>query len=145
MPSIHLRPAREEDAPAVAGLATQLGYPSRPEEAAARLRSLAGRSEDTVLVAEEAGAVIGWIHVRGVWQVDSDPHAEIAGLVVDEARRSRGTGAALVEAAAAWATAHGFTALRVRSNTVRLRTHAFYERLGFTRVKTQVVLALQLS
>jgi GNAT superfamily N-acetyltransferase len=59
--------------------------------------------------------------------------------VVDETRRSRGTGAALVEAAVEWAGRHGFRNLRVRSNVVRERTHAFYERLGFTRLKQQVV------
>jgi GNAT superfamily N-acetyltransferase len=140
------RPARETDAAAVADLSTQLGYPTRPEEALARLRALAGRSEDAVLVAEEEGTgrVIGWIHVCGVRRVESAPCAEIAGLVVDEAQRGKGTGAALVEAAAAWAREHGYATLRVRSNTVRVRTHAFYERLGFSRTKTQVVLAREL-
>ena len=141
-----LRPACEDDAAAVADLSTQLGYPTRPEEALARLRDLAGRSDDAVLVAEEEGTgrVIGWIHVCGVRRVESPPCAEIAGLVVDAAQRGQGTGAALVEAAAAWAGAHGYSTLRVRSNTVRERTHAFYERQGFARTKTQVVLAREL-
>ena len=135
-----LRPVREDDAAAVADLSTQLGYPTRSGQAAARLRDLAGRPEDAVVVAEEDGAVIGWIHVCGVWRLESGPSAEIAGLVVDEARRGRGTGAALVEAGAVWAREHGYATLRVRSNTVRTRTHAFYERMGFSRTKTQVVL-----
>ncbi|HEY4595273.1 MAG TPA: GNAT family N-acetyltransferase, partial [Thermoanaerobaculia bacterium] len=63
------------------------------------------------------------------------------GLVVDESRRGGGIGAALVEAAAEWAAGHGFRTLRVRSNAVRERTHAFYERLGFARTKSQIVFA----
>jgi GNAT superfamily N-acetyltransferase len=140
------RPALETDAAAIAGLSTQLGYPIRPEEALARLRVLAGRSEDAVFVAEEdgTGRVIGWIHVCVSHRLESAPLAEIGGLVVDESQRGKGTGRALVEAAAAWAGARGYATLRVRSNTVRVRTHAFYERLGFSRTKTQVVLAREL-
>jgi ribosomal protein S18 acetylase RimI-like enzyme len=139
-----LRRAREEDATAVADLAGQLGYPTRPEEAAARLRDLAGRSDEAVFVAEEEGTVTGWIQVSGARRVESEPFAEVTGLVVDAGRRSRGTGEALVDAAAAWAAERAYATLRVRSNTVRVRTHAFYERLGFSRTKTQVVLARRL-
>ena len=137
-----LRSARPEDAPAIAALATQLGYPSRPEEAAARLRNVLARPEAAVLVAEdEDGAVIGYGHVFGAHRVDADPFAEIGALVVDESRRSRGTGAALVAALEAWAAERGYRELRVRSNVVRDRAHAFYERLGFGRVKRQQVFA----
>jgi GNAT superfamily N-acetyltransferase len=135
-----LRAARLEDAPTLAVLATQLGYPTRSDEAEARLRDVLALPGGAVLVAEdEDGAVIGWIHVFGAHRIEAAPFAEIAALVVDETRRGRGTGAALVEAAAEWAVGHGFRNLRVRSNVVRERTHAFYERLGFARSKAQVV------
>ena len=135
-----LRAARLEDAPTLAVLATQLGYPTRSDEAEARLREVLALPGGAVLVAEdEDGAVIGWIHVFGAHRIEAAPFAEIAALVVDETRRGRGTGAALVEAAAEWAERHGFRNLRVRSNVVRERTHAFYERLGFARSKAQVV------
>ena len=137
---MRIRPASPADAPPVAILATQLGYPTRAEEAEVRLRDVLDRPGGAVLVAEdEDGSVIGWIHVFGAYRVEVEPFAEIAALVVDETRRSRGTGAALVEAAVAWAGRHGFRNLRVRSNVVRERTHAFYERLGFARFKQQVV------
>ncbi|MEO6195944.1 MAG: GNAT family N-acetyltransferase, partial [Thermoanaerobaculia bacterium] len=127
------------DSAAVADLATQLGYPTTPEEAEARLRDLEERPESSVLVAEAGGVVIGWIQVAGAYRVDSEPYAEIAALVVDAAHRGGGIGAELVAAADGWAVRHGFRTLRVRSNVVRERTHAFYERLGFTRMKSQVV------
>jgi GNAT superfamily N-acetyltransferase len=136
-----LRSARFEDSRKLAELTTQLGYPTSPEQAEARLRDLASRPENAVLVAEADGEVIGWIHVAALRSLEMEPCAIIQGLVVDELRRGGGIGAALVEAAAEWAAGHGFRTLRVRSNAVRERTHAFYERLGFTRTKSQVVFA----
>jgi N-acetylglutamate synthase-like GNAT family acetyltransferase len=138
---MNIRPAHPEDAPAIAGLATQLGYPTRPEEAERRLGDVISRPENAVLVAEAEGLVIGWIHVAGTHTVETEPFAEIRALVVDEARRGGGLGAELVAAANEWAAGHGFRTLRVRSNVVRERTHRFYERLGFARIKSQVVFA----
>ncbi|MFP5284848.1 MAG: N-acetyltransferase family protein [Thermoanaerobaculia bacterium] len=141
-----LRPARDSDAPALAVLTTQLGYPTGPEEAAARLRALQGSPGDAVLVAvPEEGEVIGWIHVTAVRGLELPPYALIVGLVVDEDHRGRGIGEELVEAAAEWARRNGCDTLRVRSNTVRVRAHAFYERLGFTRQKTQVSLVRRIG
>ena len=140
-----IRPVTPKDAAAVADLATQLGYPTSPEQAEARLRDLETKPESAVLAAEADGVVIGWIQVVGAHRVDSEPYAEIAALVVDAARRGGGIGAELVAAADDWAVRHGFRTLRVRSNVVRERTHAFYERLGFTRTKSQVVFARPIS
>ena len=141
-----LRPARPSDAAAVAALATQLGYPSRPEEAERRLQALAERSAQVVLVAEtDDGAVVAWCHVGGKLSVETEPFAEILGLVVDESRRGQGIGETLVEAAAGWAARNGYKTIRVRSNVVRERTHRFYERLGFARVKTQVAFSRALA
>jgi GNAT superfamily N-acetyltransferase len=134
-----IRPATPADVPKLADLTTQLGYPSSPEEVEARLRDLASRPEDAVLVAEVDGAAVGWIHVSALYSLEMDPCAQIQGLVVDDSRRGGGIGAALVEAAAEWAAGHGFRTLRVRSNVIRERTHAFYERLGFARTKSQIV------
>jgi N-acetylglutamate synthase-like GNAT family acetyltransferase len=138
---MNIRPARPDDAAAIADLATQLGYPTDPEEAERRLRDVTSRPENAVLVAEIDGAVIGWIHAAGTHTVETEPFAEIRALVVDKARRGGGLGAALVEAANEWAAGHGFRTLRVRSNVVRERTHRFYERLGFARIKSQVAFA----
>jgi GNAT superfamily N-acetyltransferase len=136
-----IRPVEPADAPALAGLATQLGYPSTPEQIAARLADVTPRPENAILVAVTDDQVIGWIHVAGNHGIETDPFALILALVVDEQHRGGGTGAALVEAASAWAGRSGFRTLRVRSNVVRERTHHFYERLGFARIKTQVAFA----
>jgi GNAT superfamily N-acetyltransferase len=141
-----IRPALPSDAAVIADLATQLGYPSRPEEAEARLRDVLSQPSSAVLVAEdEDGMVIGYGHVFGAHRVDADPFAEIGALVVDQNRRSRGTGAVLVSAMEKWAVGQGYRSLRVRSNVIRDRAHAFYERLGFGRIKVQQVFARSIS
>jgi len=137
-----IRAASPEDAAVIAGLATQLGYPNTPEQIATRLRDVLDQPGSEVLVAlDDDGTVIGYGHVFGAHRVDSNPFAEIGALVVDETRRSRGTGAALVAAMEAWAIEQGYRELRVRSNVVRERAHKFYDRMGFGRVKRQQIFA----
>lgn len=136
-----IREAAASDAAALAALSTQLGYPAKPEEAAERLSALGAGA---LLVAEEDGAVLGWIHVCGIRFFQSPPFAEIGGLVVDEAARGKGVGRLLVQAAVRWAAEQGYGKLRVRSNVVREDAHRFYEREGFRRVKTQAVFDLKL-
>jgi ribosomal protein S18 acetylase RimI-like enzyme len=134
-----IRRCSVSDAGAVAGLATELGYPTDAAQAAARLAWLLGRAEDAVFAAEEGGAVVGWLHAREVRLLESEPFAEIAGLVVAAGRRGRGHGRALVQAALGWAAERGLATLRVRSNVARQETHRWYQAGGFEIKKTQVV------
>jgi len=141
-----LRSAHVSDAAAIARLSGQLGYSSSPEEIELRLRDVLDRPGGVaVFVAEDEGEVAGWLHVLGNHTIETAPFALILGLVVDETRRSRGIGASLVAAAAEWAVGEGYSLLRVRSNVVRERAHAFYERLGFERAKSQVVFVKRLD
>ncbi len=142
-----LRPAAPEDVPVLAELAAQLGYPSTPEQIAARLAALWDLPGHTVLVAVDpaAGTVIGWIHVGSTRWLESEPYAEIGGLVVDSGWRGRRVGERLARAGIEWAATLRFREVRVRSNVVRTDAHRFYERLGFTRVKSQAVFTLATS
>ena len=133
------------DAPTVADLATQLGYPSTASQIERRLDALEGTPDASVLVAEGPdGAVLGWIHVFATRHLESDPGAEIGGLVVDEAARSRGVGSALVTAAEAWAKGRGFEMVSVRSNVIRLEAHEFYKSRGYEVQKSQFKLRKKL-
>ena len=132
-----IRPATQADAGAIAMLSGELGYPGSPEQIGGRLRRLLASERDVVLVAEETGAVIGWIHGADQQLLESEERCEILGLVVALGARGRGVGRALVGAAEAWAAARGLSTIAVRSNVAREGSHPFYERLGYARVKTQ--------
>jgi GNAT superfamily N-acetyltransferase len=86
------------------------------------------------------GTVVGWIDLSVEYHLQSEPAALIGGLVVAEAARDQGIGRQLCEAAEAWARQRGLARIRVRSNAVRERAHAFYLREGYRRVKTSAVL-----
>jgi GNAT superfamily N-acetyltransferase len=140
-----IREMRAADLPAVAVLCDQLGYPTSPENLAGRFANLSGRRGEQMLVALQDARVCGWIHVRRVDSLESDAHAEIWGLVVDDRHRSQGVGRALLETAERWAADHGLSNVRVRSNVKRERAHAFYERAGYTVVKRQAVFDKRLT
>lgn len=140
-----LRPACEGDAGRIAALSGQLGYPTTEEAVLERLRAIVQRPDHAVFVAEMAGLVVGWVHVHAVATLESPAHAEIGGLVVDEAHRGRGIGRALMERAEEWARDVGLRAVRLRSNVIRAEAHAFYEHIGYALMKTQKVFAKALT
>jgi GNAT superfamily N-acetyltransferase len=134
---MRIRPMTPADAPLVADLTTQLGYPTTTEETAERLSSIAARpDEHAALVADDDGRALGWVHVELSTSLESGLKANIGGLVVDDEHRSFGLGAELLAAAEAWAREHGARRMVVRSRVTRERAHRFYEREGYTLVKT---------
>jgi GNAT superfamily N-acetyltransferase len=142
---VHLRDAEPRDAPVIADLCRQLGYPVPSAAVADHLRELSGRSaEHRLLVAMVGGAVVGWLEVSARQTLDAGRFAEISGLVVDERRRGAGVGKRLIDAARSWAGERGVPRLRVRTNVVRERTARFYEREGFRLAKQQRVYDLML-
>ncbi len=145
--SVHLdtgsavvRTATFADAPRIAELSGQLGYPATSEEVVQRLRKLEGDARHVIYVAESpSGEVIGWIHVQDCHLLESDTRAEVTGLVVGEGFRSRGAGRVLMQHAEQWARARGCGVVLLWCNVVRTRAHAFYEKLGYAVIKTQKV------
>lgn len=134
----NIRAAIDADAPSIARLMTQLGYPQ--DEATARERMAQSKAHGAeVFVAESDGAVVGCIQVGGVASLENDPFAWILALVVDENTRGQRVGAKLVDAAVEWAAQHGYAKVRVRTNVLRKDAHRFYEREGFTLLKEQRV------
>jgi len=134
-----IRAIRPEDAEAAARLSSELGYPVDAPAVLARMRQIAGDRNRAVLVACVEGEVVGWIDLSVEYHLQSEPAALIGGLVVSETVRGRGIGRQLCVAAEDWARGLGIARLRVRSNAVRERAHAFYLRDGYTRVKTSAV------
>jgi len=141
-PQTTVREAGTEDAEkvatAVADLLVELGArpPERPDLEADVRALLADPEGGSVLVAEADGDVVGilcasWqraMHVPGVY-------ATIQDLWVDEAWRSRGVGAELVEAIASQARGRGVSRLEVglprETFAAIASTESFYRRNGF--------------
>jgi len=141
MSSITIRGATRNDAPKLAEMATQLGYPTSERQARTRLEALLESQRDAVLAACLAdGSMLGWIHVFLALRIESQMFAELGGLVVREEHRGLGIGTLLACAAESWAAERGAVKLRVRCRSNRVDALAFYERRGFVKTKDQSVL-----
>jgi ribosomal protein S18 acetylase RimI-like enzyme len=103
-----------------------------------RLEAIQRRPSDVVLVAElEPAGIVGWIHAAEQAVLEYGVRAEILGLVVDPQYRQHGVGRSLVAAVERWAAGRGLVQISVRSAVTRDASHAFYQRLGYQRIKTQ--------
>jgi GNAT superfamily N-acetyltransferase len=138
--AIKIRSAEERDIADLARLAGELGYPSTQEEVRKRFANISAAGHQATFVAVNNGdAVVGWIHLSEARSIETEPRAEITGLVVDANFRGGGAGRLLVERGEDWAQRRGLTIIGVRSNIIREHTHVFYERLGYAVTKTQKV------
>lgn len=137
-PQTNVREAFDSDAPRIAALALQLGY----EVPLAHVeRTLARRGPDFeafVAVVPRVG-VVGWVTVSISETMTTTRHAEVEGLVVDAEYRGGGIGRLLIERVERFARENGCPILRLRSNVLRERAHAFYERAGYESPKSQRV------
>ena len=142
---ITIRSARLSDAETIAALTTQLGYAAELATVASRLSRLLARSDQQLLVADDGGRAIGWIHMVITEYVEADAFVVIGGLVVDREYRKQGIGRRLLIRAEEWAVQHGCSLVRLSSNVKRIEAHAFYERVGYTNLKTQFAFAKSLG
>jgi len=132
-----IREAQPHDYAHIGELSRQLGYPSTTDEIAARLEGMEHSSDHAVFVAALDSEVAGWLGVYVCRMVEADPRAEISGLVVDERYRSQRIGWHLLQHAERWAREKRCSMIGLRSNVIRDRAHAFYERHGYKHIKTQ--------
>ena len=139
MNEVVVRKAKPADATRVAELSGILGYPVEHETMQRRLERSGEHDEHVVFVAEISGDVVGWIHGAEHEFLVAGRVGEICGLVVAEGQRASGVGRRLVEAVEQWARGRGLEQVSVRSNVARPESHPFYEKVGYTRLKTQHV------
>jgi GNAT superfamily N-acetyltransferase len=134
---VSLREARPEDAPALAGLLAELGYPNSVEPLRARLRAFGADPRSFVVVAADGDRLVGFasasvlplLHEDGSW-------CRLSALVVGEGSRRAGLGRELVAEVEERARAAGCRYLEVTSGErpEREAAHAFYEVLGLEQV-----------
>lgn len=137
--AVDIRPITRADADAAAGLSAELGYAIETAGMLARIEQLVGSADHGVFVACRNQVVLGWIHVAAVHHLQSEPRAEIGGLIVTADARGVGVGAWLVARAELWAKDRGFASVVVRSQIAREAAHRFYLREGYARTKTSAV------
>ena len=139
MLNLNIRRAQIDDLSELNNLCIELGYNSVVGEVKNRLEKIQNSQSDIILVAVEKGMVVGWIHVFRALRLESEPFAEIGGLVVSSKQRGKGVGKALVNEAEKWVKENGLINIRVRSRTSRKKTRQFYEREGYIAIKEQNV------
>ena len=116
----------------MARLLGQLDHPTSEEAAARRIARLEHSDSDRLVLAEAGGEVVGLVVLHESLALERDkPAAKLSAIVVDEARRGRGIGKALVEAMEAEARERGCFVLFLTTAERRADAHAFYGRLGF--------------
>jgi GNAT superfamily N-acetyltransferase len=105
-----------------------------PEPAQRRLSEAIASPRSAILVAEEAGALVGFCTIYlDLDSVRFGQRCWVEDFAVDPRRRSRGVGASLLAAAKDWARTAGATHLELDSGLGREAAHRFYEREGGTR------------
>lgn len=132
-----IRRVEESDAVALTSLFGQLGYPCHPETMRECISRIAQERSHWARVCVRGGTVVGCCHVFSSLILEAGLVSQVGGLVVDDRSRRAGIGRTLMASAERWAAEQGCVSMYVRSNIIREDAHAFYERIGYRRAKTQ--------
>jgi GNAT superfamily N-acetyltransferase len=135
-----IRRARSSDLPALIALLQQLSLDQPREDPAAIDRYEAALAEvqadgrQSLLVAGDGGVVVGTAALIIVPNLShaGRPYAVVEDVVVDDSRRGRGAGEALMRRVIELAREAGCYKLVLTSDRRRTDAHRFYQRLGFT-------------
>ena len=139
MSKVVTRSAEEHDLPAVAALfdAYRQFYEMPPDLPLARryLGERFERGESAILVAEDAGGeLIGFTQLYPAFcSVLADRTYVLYDLFVTPAARGTGAGRALMEAAEAYARAHGAARLQLQTAVTNVVGQSLYESCGWKR------------
>jgi GNAT superfamily N-acetyltransferase len=137
-----VRAAVEAELPAVLDLLDQIDdsmYAARRDAGEdVRLsvfRQIAADPHQHLLVAEAKGLIVGTVHLVVIPHLSRSckPSGLLEGMVVHEAYRRKGVGAALLREVQRLARGAGCYKLALSSNLARRGAHRFYSRLGWKR------------
>jgi GNAT superfamily N-acetyltransferase len=133
---ITLLPASVTDAERIAALFTEEGYPAAASTIGARIERFTA-SNGQVLVAEDAGEILGFVavHVMPRFEHD-DTIGRVLALVVDAGARGRGVGHDLMAAADEIARQAGAAFIEVTAAHHRPEARHLYESLGYDATVT---------
>lgn len=133
-----IRPAFDDDVPAIASLIGELGYPISLMDMRNRFDFVTASANDEILVAEVDGEVVGLVGVRVAEPIHRVGRVgEVTALVVASAQKRRGIGSALLARAEEWLTARGADTVGVHAGNHRKdEAHRFYTAQGYEATQT---------
>lgn len=134
MDEVKIREAAEVDVEVLAGLMTELDYPSTAQEMGRRLAGIFADPSYGTLVAERNGRVVGMggVHLERLYEADGEV-ARIMCFVVSPEERGQGIGRVLISAVEAWARQRGVLKIMLTTHERRAGAHEFYRRTGYER------------
>ena len=110
--------------------AESLGYDFDRKATEAQLKRLLENDQHLILVAEEAGQVIGYAHAASYDCLYFPSLLNLLALAVTQDFQGQGHGRALMQALREEAKAAGYTGIRINSGISRSSAHEFYRSLG---------------
>ena len=133
MADIVIRNATVEDSGPIAGLTTELGYPTSTSQMQQRLEAIVGDDDYATFVACDDAEIVGVIGTRTgrLYEVD-ESYGQIMVLSVAGGHQRRGIGWMLLRAAEESLVERGAGILIVTTANHRADAHAFYEQCGYT-------------
>jgi GNAT superfamily N-acetyltransferase len=132
-----VRAYEEADHAAIEKLAPRLQIGVAPWiDAQAALEAVRGWVEaslatNTVFVADENGAVVGFVSVKERTHWSGAREAYVGELVVAEEAEGKGVGRALMAAAEQWARDRGLARMSLETGAANAGARAFYAALGY--------------
>lgn len=136
---ISIRDAVPEDAEAIQQLNREvLGYDYSVDNTRKKLQRLSSMKGHKILVAEDQGQVIGYIHGEDYDLTYAPPMKNILGIAVAFSARRKGVGKRLLQAVENWARETGADGVRLVSGANRKEAHAFYRACLYGNEKQQI-------
>lgn len=150
MSDLEIRPAAENDIPAIVALladdplGAQRESPDDPTPYRAAFRRLADDPNQRLMVAEREGRIVGTLQLTFVPGLSrrGATRSIIEGVRVHASERGGGLGTRLIEWAIAESRRQNCRLVQLTSDNSRTDAHRFYERLGFTASHVGFKLAL---
>ena len=121
----------------VDGLVRQLSRSSPPPSAVELEEIIRSPASHLLLARDRDGTIVGMLTLA-IFRIPTGLRAWIEDVVVNEAVRSQGAGAALTNAAIALAEQHGARTVDLTSRPSREAANRLYQRLGFVPRETNV-------
>lgn len=129
---IRIEPAHIHDAPQLAALLTQLGYPASTQQTLKKIQEHQNPGY-YLLVARDEHYTIGFISLLIYSAMHhSNPIGRITAFCVDESVRGSGVGGQLLLAAEAYFQTQDCFKVELTSNLKRVDSHDFYLNRGYT-------------